>query len=33
LPKAKAPVGFYVATKIVGKLLYVFGQISVDEKW
>ena len=32
LPKAKAPVGSYVATKIVGKLLYISGQISIDEK-
>ena len=32
LPKAKAPVGSYVATKIVGKLLFVSGQISIDEK-
>ena len=32
LPEAKAPVGSYVATKIVGKLLYVSGQISIDEK-
>ena len=31
LPEAKAPVGSYVATKIVGKLLYISGQISVDE--
>ena len=30
LPEAKAPVGSYVATKIVGKLLYVSGQISMD---
>ena len=30
LPDAKAPVGSYVATKIVGKLLYVSGQISID---
>ena len=30
LPEAKAPVGSYVATKIVGKLLYVSGQISID---
>ena len=30
LPEAKAPVGSYVATKIVGKLLYISGQISVD---
>jgi len=32
LPEAKAPVGSYVATKIVGKLLYVSGQISIDSK-
>ena len=32
LPEAKAPVGAYVATKIVGKLLYVSGQISIDSK-
>ena len=31
LPEAKAPVGNYVATKIVGKLLYISGQISIDE--
>ena len=31
LPEAKPPVGSYVATKIVGKLLYISGQISVDE--
>ncbi|MDC3167151.1 RidA family protein [Candidatus Pelagibacter sp.] len=31
LPQAKAPVGSYVATKIVGKLLYISGQISIDE--
>ena len=31
LPEAKAPVGSYVATKIVGKLLFISGQISVDE--
>ena len=30
LPEAKAPVGSYVATKIVGKLLYLSGQISID---
>ena len=30
LPDAKAPVGSYVATKIVGKLLYVSGQISIN---
>ena len=32
LPDAKAPVGNYVATKIIGKLLFVSGQISIDEK-
>ena len=32
LPEAKAPVGNYVATKITGKLLYVSGQISIDER-
>ena len=32
LPDAKSPVGSYVATKIVGKLLFVSGQISIDEK-
>ena len=31
LPKAADPVGSYVATKISGKLLYVSGQISMDE--
>ena len=31
LPKAAAPIGSYVATKIVGKLLYISGQISIDE--
>ena len=30
LPKAAAPVGSYVATKEVGKLLYISGQISID---
>ena len=32
LPVAKSPAGNYVATKIVGKLLYISGQISVNEK-
>ena len=32
LPEAKAPAGNYVATKITGKLLYVSGQISIDER-
>ena len=31
LPEPKAPVGAYVATKIVGKLLFISGQISMDE--
>ena len=31
LPEAKAPVGNYVATKISGKILFVSGQISIDE--
>ena len=30
LPEAKAPEGSYVATKIIGNLLYVSGQISID---
>jgi len=32
LPKPKDPVGAYVASKIVGKLLFISGQISTDEK-
>ena len=32
LPEAKAPVGNYVATKIIGQFLYVSGQISINEK-
>ena len=31
LPEAKPPVGSYVATKIVGNLLYISGQISIAE--
>ena len=31
LPIAKPPVGSYVATKIVGNLLYISGQISISE--
>tara|TARA_B100001093_G_scaffold502570_1_gene555749 strand:+ start:1976 stop:2437 length:462 start_codon:yes stop_codon:yes gene_type:complete len=31
LPEAKAPAGNYVATKITGKLLYISGQISINE--
>ena len=30
LPEPKAPVGSYVATKIVGKLLFISGQVSID---
>ncbi len=32
LPKANDPVGSYIATKKVGKLLYISGQISIDAK-
>ena len=31
LPEAKAPVGNYVATKIIGKILFISGQISINE--
>ena len=31
LPDAKNPVGSYLATKIVGKMLFVSGQISISE--
>ena len=31
LPNAADPVGSYVAAKIVGKLLYISGQISINE--
>ena len=31
LPQAKAPVGNYVATKFSGKMLFISGQISIDE--
>jgi enamine deaminase RidA (YjgF/YER057c/UK114 family) len=31
LPEAKAPVGSYVATKKIGNLLFISGQISIDE--
>ena len=30
LPEAKAPVGSYIATKKVGKLLFISGQISIN---
>ncbi len=32
LPNPKSPVGSYVATKIVGKLLFISGQISIDKE-
>ena len=32
LPKAPDPVGSYVATKISDKLLYISGQISMNDK-
>ena len=31
LPKAADPIGAYLATKKVGNLLYISGQISIDE--
>ena len=31
LPEPKAPVGAYVATKIVGTLLFISGQVSIDK--
>ena len=31
LPEAKAPVGNYVAAKTSGKMLFISGQISIDE--
>ena len=30
IPEAPAPLGSYVAFKIVGKLLFISGQISLD---
>ena len=32
LPEAKAPAGNYVATRIVDKLLYISGQISITSE-
>ena len=29
LPEAKDPVGSYVATKVIGKMLFISGQISI----
>ena len=31
LPEAKPPVGSYVATKIIGNLLFISGQISIGD--
>ena len=31
LPKAADPIGSYVASKISGKMLFISGQISIDE--
>ena len=31
LPEAKPPVGSYVATKVTGNLLFISGQISIEE--
>ncbi|MDB9936429.1 RidA family protein [Candidatus Pelagibacter sp.] len=30
LPEARDPVGSYVASKVVGKMLFISGQISID---
>ena len=32
LPKAPDPVGAYVAFKIIGKLLFISGQLPIDIK-
>ena len=32
LPNPKEPVGAYVASKIIGNLLYISGQISINDK-
>ena len=31
MPKPKAPVGAYVATKIIGNLLFISGHVSIDK--
>ena len=31
LPEAKPPVGSYIATKVTGNLLFISGQISIEE--
>ena len=30
LPEARDPVGSYVASKIIGKMLFISGQISIS---
>ena len=32
LPDPKDPVGSYVASRVIGKFLFISGQISIDEK-
>ena len=32
LPEARDPVGSYVASKIIGKMLFISGQISISSK-
>ena len=32
LPEARDPVGSYLASKIIGKMLFISGQISISEK-
>jgi len=32
LPEPKDPVGSYVASRVIGKFLFISGQISIDEK-
>ena len=32
LPEPKAPVGAYVATKIINNILYISGQVSIDKE-
>ncbi len=32
LPDPKEPVGSYVASRVIGKFLFISGQISIDEK-
>ena len=31
LPEARDPVGSYVASKVIGKMLFISGQISIAE--